>query len=244
VPRDWNADAYERLSAPQTRWGEAVVGWLDLAGDERVLDAGCGTGRVTERLLERLPRGRVVALDGSRSMIDRARQRLGEERVEYFVADLMQPLRLGDPVDAIFSTATFHWIPDHRVLFRNLAAVLRPGGQLAAQCGGAGNIASVEAAVNQLGHTFGGNKTFATPEQTRKCLGTAGFIDIEVWLHDEPTLIPAGDFEAFLETVCLGGLVEEMAPADRGAFVHEVAVQMPGPEIDYVRLNIRARRGG
>ena len=88
MPRDWNADAYERLSAPQSRWGEAVVGWLDLSGDERVLDAGCGTGRVTEPLLERLPRGRVVALDGSPSMIDRARERLGEERVEYIVAEI------------------------------------------------------------------------------------------------------------------------------------------------------------
>jgi trans-aconitate 2-methyltransferase len=244
VTREWDADAYERLSAPQTRWGEAVVGWLDLAGTERVLDAGCGTGRVTERLLERLPRGRVVALDGSLAMIERARQRLGEERVEYLIADLMEPLPLAEPVDAILSTATFHWVPDHLMLFRNLAAVVRPGGQLAAQCGGVGNIASVEAAVNQLGHTFGGNKTFAAPDQTRERLRAAGFIDIDVWLHDEPTPIPPEDFEAFLETVCLGGLLEGIALADHGAFVHEVARRMPGSQIDYVRLNMRARRAG
>jgi trans-aconitate 2-methyltransferase len=244
VTRDWNADAYERFSAPQTRWGEAVVGWLDLAGNERVLDAGCGTGRVTERLLERLPRGRVVALDGSLSMIDRARLRLGGERIGYVVADLMKPLPLSQPVDAILSTATFHWVPDHLVLFCNLAAVLRPHGQLAAQCGGVGNVASVEAAVNQLGQTFGGSKTFATPNETRQRLGAAGFIDIEVSLHDEPTTIPPDDFEAFLETVCLGGLLEGIAPAERDAFVHEVAMRMPGPRIDYVRLNIRARRSG
>ena len=242
MPRDWNADAYERLSAPQTRWGEAVVGWLDLAGNERVLDAGCGTGRVTERLLDRLPRGRVVALDGSPSMIERARERLGEERVEYLIADLMEPIPVGERVDAILSTATFHWVPDHQVLFRNLAAVLRPGGQLAAQCGGAGNIASVEAAVNQLGRSFGGNKTFASPGETRARLEAAGFGDVEVWLHDEPTPIPPQEFEAFLETVCLGGLVEGMRPAEREAFAHEVATRMPGPEVDYVRLNIRARR--
>ena len=241
MPRDWDADAYERLSAPQTRWGEAVVGWLDLAGNERVLDAGCGTGRVTERLLARLPRGHVIALDGSPAMIERARRRLGDRRVEYVIADLMEPLPIGDAVDAILSTATFHWVPDHEVLFRNLAEVLRPDGQLAAQCGGAGNIASVEAAVNQLGRSFGGAKTFATPEQTRERLSAAGFTDIEVWLHDEPTAIPAEDFEAFLETVCLSGLVEGMPATDRAAFAHEVAIRMPGPEIDYVRLNIRAR---
>jgi trans-aconitate 2-methyltransferase len=243
VPRDWNADAYDRLSAPQTRWGEAVVEWLELAGDEGVLDAGCGTGRVTARLLERLPRGRVVALDGSPSMIERARERLGGERVEYLVADLTEPIPVSQPVDAILSTATFHWVRDHDALFRNLASVLRPGGQLVAQCGGAGNIASVEAAVNELGHSFGGNKTFASPEQTRDRLEAEGFDDVEVWLHEEPTPIRAEDFEAFLETVCLEGLVEGMRPAERAAFAHGVAVRMPGPEIDYVRLNIRARRG-
>jgi trans-aconitate 2-methyltransferase len=243
MPRDWDADAYERLSAPQTRWGEVVVGRLDLDGDERVLDAGCGTGRVTELLLERLPRGRVVALDGSSAMIEKARARLGEGRVEYLVADLMDPLPISEPVDAILSTATFHWVPDHTVLFGNLAAVLRRRGQLVAQCGGVGNIASIEAAVNQLGGSFGGNKTFPTPEETRARLEATGFTEIHVWLHVEPTPIPPEDFEAFLENVCLGGLVADLSLAERRAYAHEVAVRMPGPEIDYVRLNIDAQRG-
>ncbi len=77
MPRDWDAATYDRLSEPQRRWGEAVLGRLDLAGAERVLDAGCGTGRVTELLRERLPDGEVVALDASASMIERARERLG-----------------------------------------------------------------------------------------------------------------------------------------------------------------------
>jgi trans-aconitate 2-methyltransferase len=242
MAREWDADAYERLSAPQTRWGEAVVEWLDLAGHERVLDAGCGTGRVTERLLDRLPRGRVVALDGSLAMIERARERLGDERVEYVLADLMEPLPLAQPVDAVLSTAAFHWVPDHSLLFRNLAAALHPGGQLAAQCGGAGNIASLESAVARLGHSFGGDHTFPTVDQTRERLRAAGFVEVDVWLHDEPTPIPPADFEAFLANICLRAFVEGMSPADRDSFVREVAAQMPGPEIDYVRLNIRARR--
>jgi trans-aconitate 2-methyltransferase len=227
-----------------TRWGETVVGRLDIGGDERVLDAGCGTGRVTEMLLERLPRGRVVALDGSPSMIARARERLGEDRVEYVVADLMEPLPISGTLDAILSTATFHWVRDHGILFRHLAAVLRPGGQLAAQCGGAGNAVSIETAVDQLGYSFDGNKTFAGVDVTRERLEAAGFTDIEVWLHDEPTPIPPENFEAFLENVCLGGLAEGMSRVERKTFAHEVAVRMPGPEIDYVRLNIRARRAG
>jgi trans-aconitate 2-methyltransferase len=76
VPRDWDAETYDRIADPQFRWGASVVGWLDLDGNETVLDAGCGTGRVTELLAERLPRGRVVALDGSASMIEQAGRRL------------------------------------------------------------------------------------------------------------------------------------------------------------------------
>ena len=71
MTREWDAVAYERLSAPQTQWGRVVVDRLELSGDERVVDAGCGTGRVTAMLLERLPDGRVIGIDGSAAMIGR-----------------------------------------------------------------------------------------------------------------------------------------------------------------------------
>src|SRR6476661_6934333 len=107
MPRDWDADAYDRLPIPMTRWGTEVVGWLDLAGDECVLDAGCGTGQVTHELLRRLPSGTVVALDGSPSMIEQARVRLADDRVEFLVHDLLDPIPVR-PVDAVLSTATVH----------------------------------------------------------------------------------------------------------------------------------------
>jgi trans-aconitate 2-methyltransferase len=241
MPRDWDAATYDRLPIPMTRWGETVVGWLDLTGDEQVLDAGCGTGQVTATLRARVPRGRVIALDGSPSMIERARARLGDDRVEYLVADLGRPLPIDEPVDAILSTATFHWIADHDALFAHLAAVLTPGGQLAAQCGGAGNIASIEAALRDLG-VDPGRKHFATPEDTALRLRAAGFVDVETWLHEEPTPLPADDLEPYLEAICLGDHVEHMAEGERRAFVHGVARRLPAPAIDYVRLNIRARR--
>jgi trans-aconitate 2-methyltransferase len=220
-----------------------VIDRLELDGHERLLDAGCGTGRVTTLLLERLPGGRVIALDGSSAMIAEASARFADEpRVELVVADLTQPLPIDGPVDAILSTATFHWITDHASLFRNLASVLRPGGQLVAQCGGAGNISSLERIISGMGHTFGGEKTFATAEETRARLEAAGFDDVDTWLNDEPTPIPAEDLEAFMQTVCLGGIVDDMAPDERARFVHEVASRMPEPVIDYVRLNIVARR--
>ena len=153
------------------------MGWLDLAGDERVLDAGCGTGQVTRELLRRLPKGTVVALDGSPSMIEllerrrrtvildadmieQARVRLAEDRVEFLVHDLLDPIPL-PPVDAILSTATFHWVRDHDRLFANLAGVLRHGGQLAAQCGGAGNTERLATVVRDLGYDLQEDTVFA-----------------------------------------------------------------------------------
>ena len=245
TPRDWDAQTYDQVADPQTRWGRAVLDRLPLAGDERVLDAGCGTGRVTELLAARLPRGRIVALDGSPSMIEAARRRLAVlgDRVEYVVADLGLPLPLDEPVDAILSTATFHWIADHDALFANLAAVLRPGGWLVAQCGGAGNIATIQAVLSSIGDGWLGPVNFATPMDTVRRLDAAGFVDIECWLSDEPTrLEPGRPFETFLRTVILGAHLERLPPAERDGFVHAVAERLPDSVIDYVRLNIVARR--
>ncbi|MGZ8566877.1 MAG: class I SAM-dependent methyltransferase [Actinomycetota bacterium] len=241
-PRDWNASEYDRLPIPMTRWGAKVVERLDLSGDERVLDAGCGTGQVTQLLRDRLPSGRVVALDASPSMIQAARTRLGRDRVEYLVHDLMEPIPI-DPVDAVLSTATFHWIPDHERLFGNLAAVMRPGARLEAQCGGRGNIASVDRALRAAGHEEGtAAKTFAGPEETAARLTLAGFVDIECWLRSEPTPLPPDELEPYLATICLGGLIEGMQPDAAADFVHRVAGAMPESSIDYVRLEISATR--
>jgi trans-aconitate 2-methyltransferase len=243
MPRDWDASAYDRLSDPQRRWGAAVLDRVELAGDERVLDAGCGTGRVTELLLERLPQGSVVALDASPSMVARARARLGADRTTYVVADLMEPLPVA-AVDAVVSTATFHWVPDHDRLFRNLAAALRPGGRLEAQCGGAGNVANLAEIVASFGLDASLGKVYATAEATHDRLERAGFIDVRCWLQDEPTPIPREDLGAFLQTVCLGGLLEDLPEERRASIAQDVAARMPESRLEYVRLNLSARRGG
>jgi trans-aconitate 2-methyltransferase len=246
MTRDWDARTYDQVADPMTRWGSVVLDRLPLRGDERVLDAGCGSGRVTEMLAERLPRGNVVALDGSASMVEAARERLARfgDRVEYVVADLGRPLPIA-PVDAILSTATFHWVPDHDALFVHLADVLRPGGGLVAQCGGAGNIASIEAVLKTVGDGWLGAHHFETPEATTRRLEAAGFVDIDCWLNDEPTRLEPGEpFVAFLRTVILGAHLERLPPDQRDAFVDEVASRLPDTTIDYVRLNILARRPG
>jgi trans-aconitate 2-methyltransferase len=245
--RDWDARTYDRIADPQTRWGSVVLDRLSLEGEERVLDAGCGTGRVTEQLAERLPRGRVIALDGSPSMVDAARDRLARfgDRIDYVVADLSHPLPIDGTVDAVLSTATFHWVPDHDALFRNLARVTAPGGRLVAQCGGAGNIANILRVLAVTGDGWLGNKNFATPLDTTRRLDAAGYVDIECWLTDEPTRFEAGEpFATFLRTVVLGEHVARLPVDERDAFVREVAEGVGEPVIDYVRLNITARRAG
>lgn len=245
MTREWDARTYDLVAEPQTRWGSAVLDRLILTGDERVLDAGCGSGRVTELLAARLPHGRVVALDGSAAMVEAARVRLAAfgDRIEFVVADLGLPLPITGAVDAILSTATFHWVPDHDALFANLAGVLRPGGWLVAQCGGVGNINSVKRVLATIGDGWLGPAHYETPMATVRRLDAAGFVDIECWLTDEPTRFDSDEaLETFLATVVLGPQLERLPLDERAGFVHEVASRLPEPLLDYVRLNIVARR--
>ena len=141
--REWNSSEYHRLSQPQVSWGKKVLSRLTLRGDELLLDAGCGTGRLTAELLQALPRGRVVALDISQNMSQSAREYLQPQfgqRAQVVTADLLD-LPFAAAFDGIVSTAAFHWVLDHDRLFRGLFQSLRPGGWLQAQCGGGANLA-------------------------------------------------------------------------------------------------------
>jgi trans-aconitate 2-methyltransferase len=241
-PRDWNAASYQRVSAPLEAMGREVLDRLELDGDERVLDAGCGTGRVTAALVERLPRGHVVAVDGSPSMVEQARERLGPG-VEVFVADLLE-LELDQPVDAILSTATFHWIPDHDRLFERLSAALRPGGRIVAQCGGAGNVASVQAAIDAVAEPalegWPGPWNFQSPADTAARLERIGFTGIRTWPQD--VRVQPDDMREYLGTVMLGSHLERIPEDRRAAFVEAVQARLPEPAIGYVRLNLQATR--
>ena len=247
---DWDGASYDRVSTPQARWGRAVLERLELSGDETVLDAGCGSGRVTEELLGLLPRGHVVALDASPSMIAQARARLepAGTKVSFVQADLLE-LRPADldgrsPVDAVFSTATFHWVTDHDMLFANIHEVLHPGGQLVAQCGGEGNIANVIDTVRSLGAERAGTWLYASPEDTAARLERAGFTDVQAWSHPEKVSFRDADGLAqFLETVCLREHLATLPAEERRGFADAVAAALPAGEIEYVRLNIVARRG-
>ena len=226
---------------------EAVLDRLELSGGESVLDAGCGSGRVTAQLLDRLPRGRVVAVDADAGMVEHARAMLGEDRVELHHQELTR-LSLARPVDAAFSNAVFHWVADHDALFAALARALRPGGRLSAQCGGEGNVTGVQGAADAivaadpaLERRFAGWQppwNFAGPGETEERLRAAGFAAVQVWLEPWPARPP--DAVTYLSTICLGPYLERLIDAEHEPFAAAVAERVGG-ELDYVRLNIIAR---
>ncbi len=246
--RDWDASTYDRISDPQVAMAGPVLDRLELTGDETVLDAGCGSGRVTQLLLERLPGGHVVAVDAAPSMVEEARAALGD-RATVFQSDLQQ-LTVREPVDAAFSNAVFHWVPDHDLLFQRLFAALKSGGQLVAQCGGQGNIdrlrklaAEVAAEQPYAAALTGWNDpwNYASPEATRERLERAGFEQIETWL--EPWPVDPPEPREYLRTVCLGHHLAALPEALRDSFLDDVAKRYGEPaRLEYIRLNITARR--
>ena len=189
-PREWDAEVYHRVAESQYRWGLEVLERLPLAGDELVLDAGCGSGRVTKALAERLPEGRVIAVDGSEDMARKAREVLGPG------ADVrhldLEALDLDERVDAVFSNAVFHWIKDHRNLFTRIRSTLAPGGRLVAQCGGKGNVANLADVILAVAKTGEYGKylaevpkawNFRSDEETAPILEDVGFTDVRCWLE-------------------------------------------------------------
>jgi trans-aconitate 2-methyltransferase len=247
MTRDWDAATYDRVSDPQVEWAERVLERLPLRGDETVLDAGCGSGRVTQLLLDRLPRGRVVAVDSAPSMVEHARAALDPERSTVFRAHLTE-LRLDEPADAAFSNAVFHWIGDHDALFARLHAALRAGGRLVAQCGGRGNVERFnEAAMRAASEEpyaeylagWRGPWNFAGAEETAERLERAGFTEVETWLEPYPVSPP--DPAAYIRSVCLGHHLEQLPEDLRDSYVEAVCARC-GPEIDYVRLNVHAKK--
>jgi len=259
-PHEWDAGTYHRVSTPQQSWGLRVVERLELRGGERVLDAGCGTGRVTLALLERVraARGRVVAMDRSRDMARTARTTLPVD-VPVVVADLLaMPFRRA--FDVVFSTATLHWVLPPAELYRAIAGVLAAGGRLHAQCGGEGNVGRFQRRVDALCATprhaprFTGWTipwAFLSVAEVERHLRAAGFVSVRAWLEPEPTRFPDREsFRVFVENVVLGAWMArfEGAANERAAFIDtlcdEEAAASPPFMLDYVRLNIEATLGG
>lgn len=255
---EWDARAYHTVAEPQFEWGKRVLATLELAGSESVLDAGCGTGRLSAMLAERVGRGHVVALDRSFNMAAVASSTLARwsDRVAVVLADL-DDLPFVGAFDVVFSTATFHWVLDHQRLFANLHRALKPGGKIHAQCGGGANLARFLARANALAREpvyaaeFAGwmrPSNFATAEDTRERLIRSGFVDVRTWLEAAPVRFAnAAAFGSFVTAVVLRPYLPRIDGEERrAAFVERLVEQSarddPPFTLDYCRLNIVARR--
>ena len=254
---EWDAATYNEISDAQFRWGMQVVRRIDalgLRGDETLLDAGCGTGRVTAELLARVPRGHVVALDLSENMVRAARQDLARfgDRVSFVRADLQQ-LPFDSLFDGVLSTATFHRVPDHDRLFAELYRVLKPAGWLTAQCGGGPNLQGFRVAVTRVIESRPYERFFRgwSPPwhyeragDTERRLRNAGFCECEIWEQPEADEFPdEATFKRYLATVTLNEHVTRVAPELRERFLSDVIRAWgKGNTLDYWRLNLYARK--
>ncbi len=256
--REWNSEVYHRVSNPQFEWGKKVLDRLRLKGDETAMDAGCGTGRLTAELLERLPRGRVLAVDVSRNMLQKAEGFLKprfDGRVRCVEADLAD-LPFEAECDGIFSTAAFHWVKDHDAMFRGLSRSLKPGGWIEAQAGGRGNLEDVHSRVQDLMERpefstfFDSWETpweFPSPETTTRRMLQAGFADAEAWLEPAAIRLQGRDqYRDFLREVILRPFLARIDDPDlKAKFVEELveqAVADPEFKLDYVRINLRGKK--
>jgi trans-aconitate methyltransferase len=258
--REWNSEVYHRVSGPQVSWGKKVLSRLRLRGDEVVLDAGCGTGRLTAELLAALPRGRVVGVDFSQNMLSTAREHLAHfgTRVGLIACDLLH-LPSENNFDGIVSTAAFHWILDHDRLFVNLCRALVSGGWLEAQCGGGPNLITLRRRANALAATpkfalfFAGFREpwrFQDAEGAADSLRRAGFVGVETSMEAAPTVLEGVDqYNEFVRNIILRRHLENIVSEElRAQFMAELTKQAAGDDppfsLDYWRLNLRGRAGG
>jgi trans-aconitate methyltransferase len=256
---EWNASSYHKVSGPQTSWGQKVLDRLEVRGDERVIDAGCGSGRLTGELMERLPQGHMVALDRSWNMLVTARANLRPrfgDRIGFAQVSLPD-MPFAGGVDLVFSTATFHWVLDHPLLFHNIHRALKPGGRLMAQCGGGPNLAHARRFAEQLMHRepfaqhFSGWKNiweYASPDITADRLRAAGFVDVVTSLESATTGFGSEkDYRDFVSTVIFHPHLAMLPTAElQQSFLDQVtraaSEDDPPFTLDYWRLNMQANR--
>lgn len=234
----WDGVAYDALPLPHEQWGKRTIEALKLQPNETLLDAGCGTGRDAQLALEQLPHGALICVDQSSTMLDQCRSRFGQEpRVCIIEGNLDQVLPVEDEsVDAIMSVAALHWLADHNNVWRHFFTALKPGGRIATDCGGFGNLAKTLALVPQINEEIKfPNWYYANVSSTEQLLKEAGFVDIQVSLRPHPTPLPdKKTLATYLQT-----LVFREWDANQ---ITKMSDLLSDNTLDYVRLEVRANK--
>lgn len=130
----WDAGYYKENSNKQFQTGMAVLDKIRFKEDETVLDFGCGDGRLTAEIAKRVPKGTVLGIDISDSMISKAKETYGDSSKPSFVANLSfdrisaVDYHAENKFDRVISFDTFHWIDGQQKALENIYAALKPGG--------------------------------------------------------------------------------------------------------------------
>ncbi len=260
----WNPRDYAANSAAQLAWARDLIAKLKLRGDERILDVGCGDGKVTAEIARALPRGSVIGVDSSSEMIQFAKDAfLAREspNLEFQPMDA-RALQFTQPFDVLFSNATLHWVDDHPAFLAGAAASLKPGGRLVVSCGGRGNAHDVFTALRgtlrlrrwrQYFRRLAAPYFFHGPEAYEKWLPRFGFQPGVVRLADKDTAFTGrAGLAAWIRTTWLP--YTQRVPAElREIFIAEVVERFalqhpPDPQdrltVRMVRLEIDAVKSG
>ena len=242
----WNAKDYALNARFVADLAGEVVAWLNPKPGERILDVGCGDGALTEQLCAR--GCAVVGVDTSEALLTAARARGLDARL----ADV-QDLPFEAEFDAVFSNAVLHWVREPEAAARSMRKALKPGGRLAVEFGGHGNVAAIATALRAASLIHGGAGELAvpwfypTPDEYAAILGDAGFAVERIGLFPRPTLLPTG-IEGWLETLRKPFFDAFTEPARSKVKADVVALLRPSLcdtkgqwTADYVRLRVAAR---
>ena len=237
----WDADDYARVGGFVPALGQAALDLLDPQPGEHILDVGCGDGTLTLKIKQM--GADVVGIDNSLSMIGAARAKGLDARL----MDAAQ-LKFGEAFDAAFSNATLHWVLDKERAARAIWFALKPGGRFAGEMGGAGNLAHLRKALDDVLVERGyGPPTYAanwypTPEEFTAVYEQVGFKDVDARLVDRPTDLEHG-VAAWVLTFRAGWLDRAGVPQDeRQAIADAVAERVGSNTADYVRLRFIMRK--
>lgn len=125
----WDPDRYHTFQRERFAPFDDLIALVRKSEGMRVIDLGCGTGELTSRLADLLPRSEVLGIDTSPEMLARA-----EPRSRPNLRFELGSIETADGEwDLVFSHAALQWVSDHRSLLPQLFALVRPGGQIAVQ---------------------------------------------------------------------------------------------------------------
>lgn len=220
---EWNAAGYHHINALQKWLADESLARLTLQSADRVLDVGCGDGRVTAELARRVPRGSVLGVDPSHQMVDYARQTYPEPNLRFEVGDARE-LRLDSRFNRLVSFNALHWVPraDFPATMTSLRQALEPSGSAHLRFVGLGSRQSLESVASEVASDHAAPFTHFTPDEFRQLAGQHGFRVDQLELLDRHWDFPTREEFASWARVTFVEWTRELPEADREVFIHEV----------------------